>query len=92
MDDAPCNTPCVDILGWLIVGLIAGSVSGWVVGLRSVQGCLPTIVVGIVGGVLGGWAVEQMGLGRVQGLIGALFVATLGAIAVRIVLRALERT
>jgi uncharacterized membrane protein YeaQ/YmgE (transglycosylase-associated protein family) len=77
-------------IGWLIIGLLAGSVSGWVVGLRSVQGCLPTIVVGIVGAVVGGWLSEQMGLGRVEGFIGALVFATLGAIVVRLVLRAIE--
>lgn len=82
----------MDIIGWLIIGLIAGSISGWVVGLRSVQGCLPTIVVGIIGGVIGGWLVDQMALGRVQGFVGALVVATLGAIAVRIVLRAIENS
>jgi uncharacterized membrane protein YeaQ/YmgE (transglycosylase-associated protein family) len=77
-------------IGWLIIGLLAGSLSGWVVGLRSVQGCLPTIVVGIVGAVVGGWLSEQMGLGRAEGFIGALVFATLGSIVVRLVLRAIE--
>lgn len=77
-------------LGWLVIGLVAGSVSGWVVGTRSVNGCLPTIVVGIIGAVIGGWLSEQMGFGRVQGFIGALVFATIGGILVRIVLRAVE--
>ncbi len=81
----------MDVIWWLIIGLLAGSISGWVVGVRSVQGCLPTIVVGILGGLVGGWLVDQMALGRAQGFIGALAVATLGAIVVRIVLRALEQ-
>jgi uncharacterized membrane protein YeaQ/YmgE (transglycosylase-associated protein family) len=79
-------------IGWLIIGFLAGSVSGWVVGVRSAQGCLPTIVVGIIGAIVGGWLSEQMGLGQVQGFIGALVFATLGAIVVRIVLRAIEGT
>ncbi len=77
-------------IGWLIIGFLAGSVSGWVVGVRSAQGCLPTIVVGIIGAIVGGWLAERMGLGQVRGFIGALIFATLGAIAVRIVLRAIE--
>jgi uncharacterized membrane protein YeaQ/YmgE (transglycosylase-associated protein family) len=81
----------MDAFWWLIIGLLAGSISGWVVGVRSVQGCLPTIAVGIVGGLVGGWLVDQMALGRAQGFVGALVVATLGAIVVRIVLRALEQ-
>jgi uncharacterized membrane protein YeaQ/YmgE (transglycosylase-associated protein family) len=78
------------LIGWLIIGLLAGSISGWVVGLRSVQGCLPTVVVGVAGAVVGGWLTEQLGLGHGQGFVGAVLVATLGGIAVRLVLRALE--
>jgi uncharacterized membrane protein YeaQ/YmgE (transglycosylase-associated protein family) len=85
-----CKTSAMEWLGWLVIGLLAGSISGWVVGLRSVQGCLPTIVVGILGGVVGGWLAQQMGLGQGQGFVGALVLATLGAILVRIVLRAIE--
>ena len=51
----------MDIIGWLILGLLAGGISGWIVGVRSVAGCLPTIVVGILGAVIGGWVVQQMG-------------------------------
>lgn len=80
-----------DVLGWLILGLLAGGLSGLVVGVRSVEGCLPTIVVGILGAVVGGWLVKQMGYGQAEGFVGALVVATLGSIIVRIVLRSLER-
>lgn len=78
------------VIGWLIIGLLAGGLSGAVVGVRSVQGCLPTIVVGILGAVVGGWLVEQMGMGQAEGFVGAVIVATLGSIVVRIVLRSLE--
>jgi uncharacterized membrane protein YeaQ/YmgE (transglycosylase-associated protein family) len=77
-------------LGYIIIGLIAGGVSGWFVGTRSVQGCLPTIVIGILGSLIGGWLSEQLGFGQVSGFVGALVFGTIGAIAVRIVLRALE--
>ena len=80
----------LDVFGWIIVGLIAGSISGWFVGTRSVQGCLPTIVVGIVGGIIGGWLSRELGFGQVEGFIGALVFATIGSIVVRLVLRAIE--
>ncbi|OGO57597.1 MAG: hypothetical protein A2V85_10280 [Chloroflexi bacterium RBG_16_72_14] len=80
----------MSVVGWLVIGFLAGSISGWFVGVRSAQGCLPTIVVGIISGFVGGWLSEQMGLGQVQGFIGALVFATLGAIVVRIVLKAIE--
>ena len=79
------------LFGWIFVGLVAGSISGWFVGSRSVQGCLPTMIVGVVGGVIGGWLAGAMGLGRIEGLIGALVFATIGAILVRLVLRTIER-
>jgi uncharacterized membrane protein YeaQ/YmgE (transglycosylase-associated protein family) len=78
------------LFGWIVIGLLAGSISGWFVGSRSVQGCLPTMIVGVVGGVVGGWLSGAMGMGRVEGLVGALLFATIGAILVRLVLRAIE--
>ncbi len=81
----------MDIIGWIVIGFLAGSISGWFVGTRSAQGCLPTILVGIVGGIVGGWLASELDLGRVQGFVGALVFATIGAMIVRIVLRALER-
>ena len=81
----------MNIVGWIVIGFLAGSISGWFVGTRSAQGCLPTIVVGIIGAIIGGWLAGELGFGTVQGFIAALIFATLGAIIVRIVLRALER-
>lgn len=82
--------PGFDLLGWIIIGLLAGSISGWFVGTRSVQGCLPTIVVGILGGIVGGWLAGELGYNQIEGFIGALVFAIIGSIVVRLVLRALE--
>jgi uncharacterized membrane protein YeaQ/YmgE (transglycosylase-associated protein family) len=82
--------PGFDLLGWIVIGLLAGSISGWFVGTRSVQGCLPTMVVGILGAIVGGWIVRGIGNDPVQGFLGALAFAVLGSIVVRIVLRAIE--
>jgi uncharacterized membrane protein YeaQ/YmgE (transglycosylase-associated protein family) len=77
-------------LGWVIIGFIAGSVSGWFVGDRTARGCLPTIIVGMVGGVVGGVLAREMGLGVGPGLISSLVVAIIGSALVRLVLKALE--
>jgi uncharacterized membrane protein YeaQ/YmgE (transglycosylase-associated protein family) len=82
--------PAFDIVGWIIIGLLAGSISGWFVGTRSVQGCLPTIVVGILGAVIGGWLSRELGFGQIEGFLGALVFGIIGAIVVRLVLRAIE--
>ena len=80
----------MDILGWIILGLLAGSISGWFVGTRSVQGCLPTIVVGILGAIIGGWLTRELGNGPTEGFLGALVFAIIGSIIVRLILRAIE--
>ena len=80
----------MNVIGWIVIGFLAGSISGWFVGVRSAQGCLPTILVGIVGAIIGGWLSSELGFGSVQGFIAALIFATLGAVLVRIVLRAIE--
>ncbi|HXG26813.1 MAG TPA: GlsB/YeaQ/YmgE family stress response membrane protein [Candidatus Binatia bacterium] len=82
--------PGFDLIGWIIIGLLAGGISGWFVGTKSVQGCLPTIVVGILGAVVGGWLARSINNEPATGFIGALAFAILGAIVVRLVLRALE--
>jgi uncharacterized membrane protein YeaQ/YmgE (transglycosylase-associated protein family) len=79
------------LFGWIVIGILAGSISGWFVGSRSVQGCLPTMIVGVIGGVIGRWLSGAMGMGRVEGFIGALLFATIGAVVVRLILRALEK-
>jgi uncharacterized membrane protein YeaQ/YmgE (transglycosylase-associated protein family) len=82
--------PGGDVLGWIVLGLLAGAISGWFVGTKSVQGCLPTIVVGIIGGVIGGWLSVQLGFGQVEGFIGALVFAIIGSMVVRLILRSIE--
>jgi uncharacterized membrane protein YeaQ/YmgE (transglycosylase-associated protein family) len=82
--------PAFDLIGWIIIGLLAGAISGWFVGTKSVQGCLPTIVVGILGALIGGYLARGLNNEPVQGFIGALAFAILGSIVVRIVLRAIE--
>ena len=81
----------MDILGWIVVGLFAGAISGALVGGRTARGCLPNVIVGIIGGVLGGWLVTAAGMGSTQGFIAALVVAVFGALIIRLVLNALER-
>ena len=76
----------MDILGWIIVGFLAGAISGAVVGGRSARGCLPNIIVGILGAIIGGWLARQMGFGVGEGFLAAIVVAIGGSIVVRLFL------
>jgi uncharacterized membrane protein YeaQ/YmgE (transglycosylase-associated protein family) len=83
--------PQLDIVGWIIVGFLAGWISGSVVKRGGPGGCLPNIAVGILGGIGGGWfATEELGMSGPNGFLGALVVASIGAIAVRLILDALD--
>lgn len=77
----------MEILAYLVIGLIAGAVSGWFVGIRSVNDFVPTLVVGAVGAVIGGWLTRQAGAEETRDLFGAVIFAVIGAIIVRVVLQ-----
>lgn len=80
--------PDLGILGWIIVGLIAGAVAGAFVPGRQRYGCLGTMLIGILGGILGGFLwVNVLNQEPASGWLGAIIVATLGAALVILVLR-----
>lgn len=74
-------------VGWIVVGFFGGWLSGLVVRDGGARGCLADVVIGVIGGLLGGWLSEQLRLGDAHGFIGAVVVAFLGAVIVRLVLR-----
>jgi|SRR5687768_483901 uncharacterized membrane protein YeaQ/YmgE (transglycosylase-associated protein family) len=82
--------PDLGIFGWIIVGLIAGALAGALVPGRQRFGCLGTMLVGIAGGLLGGWLwVNVLGFETASGWLGAIVVATLGALILVFLLRGL---
>lgn len=66
------------VIGWLLVGLIAGWLAGKVSRGRGF-GCIANVLLGLVGAVLGGWIFSQLGIVRF-GFIYSLAAATLGAV------------
>ena len=76
----------MDILTWIIVGLIAGVLASLVMG--GVGGILTDIVVGIVGAFIGGWLFRSLGWGTpFAGLAGTIFVAFIGAVVLLAIIR-----
>lgn len=78
----------MDLLAWIVVGLIAGLVARWVV-RDDRSGCLYTLGVGVLGALVGGALVRAAGLGRNAEFSLSLVTATLGAILLLLVLQAL---
>lgn len=77
------------IIGWIIVGLVAGALAGRVTGVRG-NGCLATVAVGVIGGLLGGALFDAAG-GEGIGDFGlySMFVAFIGATILLFVYNAL---
>ena len=84
--------PELGILGWIIIGLIAGALAGFFVPGRERMGCIGTMLVGIIGGLLGGFLwVNVLDQEEATGWLGALVLATLGSILVLLVIRSMRR-
>ena len=66
------------LIGWLIVGLIAGWLAGKVSRSRGF-GCLANIILGLIGAILGGWIFTKLGIFG-GGLLYSIAAATLGAV------------
>lgn len=78
----------MDLLTWLIVGLIAGVLASLLVGG---YGLIADIVIGIVGAFVGGWLFRQLGVGSpFSGLAGTIFTAFIGAVVLLVVLRVIR--
>ena len=76
--------PELGIIGWLIIGFLAGALSGLVVRDRTAGGCLANVLIGILGGLLGGFIAQRFfNAGQVSEWIAAHVVAFVGAVIVR---------
>lgn len=74
------------ILWWIIVGLIAGFITGKLM-KGSGYGVVGDIVVGIIGAIVGGYIMQAMGHAGSGGLIYTVFVAVIGAVLLTFLLR-----
>jgi uncharacterized membrane protein YeaQ/YmgE (transglycosylase-associated protein family) len=72
----------MSILGWLILGLIAGFIGSKIVN-REGQGFLLDIALGVVGAIVGGLLFTAFGAEGVTGLnIYSMIVAIIGSVVV----------
>jgi uncharacterized membrane protein YeaQ/YmgE (transglycosylase-associated protein family) len=80
----------MDLLTWLIVGLVAGVLASLVMGGTG-YGIIGDIIVGIAGAFVGGWLLRQMGASvPLSGLPGTILVAFIGAVVLLFIIRLLR--
>jgi len=74
------------LLWWIIVGLIAGWITGKIMRGEG-YGALADIALGIIGGVVGGWIMRAFGFSAQGGTIYTIIVAVLGAVILTAIFR-----
>jgi uncharacterized membrane protein YeaQ/YmgE (transglycosylase-associated protein family) len=79
----------MSILGWIVLGLIAGFIASKIVNTQG-EGLILDIVLGIVGAVVGGFLFAQFGAAGVTGFnLYSMFVAVIGAIVILVLYHAI---
>ena len=74
------------IIWWIIVGLIAGFLTGKLM-KGSGYGTIGDIIIGIVGAVIGGYIMRAVGFTGQGGMIYTILVAIVGAVILTLLLR-----
>ena len=81
----------MDLLTWLIVGLVAGLLASFVMG--GGYGIVGDIIIGSVGAFIGGWLFRTLGVSSpLGGLAGTILVAFIGAVVLLFILRLITRS
>lgn len=77
------------IIGWIVVGLIAGLLARWIVKDER-TGCIYTVVVGVIGALIGGGLmslIDEQGVDDFS--FRSIVVAAVGAVLLLLVLQAI---
>jgi len=78
------------ILGWIIIGLIAGGIAKLLMPGRDPGGCIVTILLGVAGAVIAGWVGHAIGwykTGEGAGFVAAIVGAFVLLLLYRLVAR-----
>jgi uncharacterized membrane protein YeaQ/YmgE (transglycosylase-associated protein family) len=80
----------MDILGWIVIGLLAGSIAKLIMPGRDPGGCVITMLLGIAGALLAGYVGQFAGFyraGENAGFIAAVLGSIVILIGYRLILR-----
>ena len=74
------------VIWWLIVGLVAGWLTGKIMGTPG-KGALTDIIIGLLGALAGGFLMRLLGFRGEGGFIYTVIVAVLGAVILTWIVR-----
>ena len=78
------------IIGWIVIGGIAGAIAKLLMPGRDPGGCIITVLLGVVGALVAGWLGRQLGwyeTGEGAGFLAAIVGAFLLLLVYRLVAR-----
>src|SRR5215469_8439334 len=78
------------ILWWIVVGLIAGWITGKIM-KGSGYGAIMDIVIGIIGAIIGGFIMRAVGFAGEGGMIYTIIVAVIGAVILTLIFRLIKK-
>lgn len=79
------------VIGWIVLGGLAGWVASKFVGTDAQQGVVGNIIAGVLGGFLGGWLFSVFGGTGVTGFnLWSFVVAFVGAVLVLLIWKAIS--
>ena len=82
----------MSIIGWVIIGAVAGWIASLITGNDKRMGAWANILIGIIGGFIGGIAMNLLGGYGVTGFnLWSLFVATAGAVILLLIVNTVRR-
>jgi len=79
----------MSIIGWIVLGLIAGFIASKLVNKQG-EGVILDIILGIIGAIVGGFLFVQFGAAPVTGFnLYSMLVAVIGAVVVLLIYHAI---
>ena len=82
------------ILGWILLGLFAGTIARAIIpGRTEPGGCIGTTAVGILGALLGGFLATALDIGEIDEFfdLGTWLIAIGGSVLLLLIIRTLVR-
>jgi uncharacterized membrane protein YeaQ/YmgE (transglycosylase-associated protein family) len=81
----------MSVLGWIVLGLIAGFIASKIVHGQG-QGFFLNVVLGVIGALVGGWVFRFFGEAGLSGFsLYSMFVAVIGSVIVLLAYHAVQR-
>ena len=79
----------MSIIGWIILGLIAGFIASKLINKQG-EGVILDVILGIIGAIVGGFLFTQFGAAGVTGFnLYSMLVAVVGAVVVLLIYHAI---